>query len=114
MQVNCIKLLGVILDDKLKWIQHISCIKNKIAKVMGIILKARKILKKTVIYQLYNSFVFPYLIYCSEVWGTASNINLQPLIKLQEKIIIIIDFSPYNSPTKLIFQEILLFKNVIS
>ena len=104
-QVKCIKFLGVILDDKLKWIQHISYIKNKIAKGMGIILKARKVLKKTVLYQLYNSFVFPYLIYCSEVWGTASNIHLQPLNKLQKKIIRIINFSPYNSPAKLIFQK---------
>ena len=31
-QVNCVKCVGVILDDKLKWIQHISYIKNKIAK----------------------------------------------------------------------------------
>ena len=82
---------------------------------MGIILKARKLLKKTVLYQLYNLFVFPYLIYCSEVWGTASNIHLQPLIKLQKKIIRIINFSPYNSPTKLIFQElnILPFKKLV-
>ena len=81
---------------------------------MGIILKARKVLKKTVLYQLYNSFVFPYRIYCSEVWGTASNIHLQPLINLQKKIIRMINFSPYNSPTKLIFQElnILPFKNL--
>ena len=106
MQVNCIKFLGVILDDKLKLIQHISYIKNKIAKGMGIILKARKVLKKTVLYQFYNSFVFPYLIYCSEVWGTASNIHLQPLIKLQKKIIRIIKLSPYNSSTKLIFKKL--------
>ena len=114
-QVKCIKFLGVILDDKLKWIQNISYIKNKIAKGMGIILKARKVLKKTVLYQLYNSFVFPYLIYCSEVWGTASNIHLQPLIKLQKKIIRIIDLSPYNAPTKLIFQKlnILPFKKLV-
>ena len=74
---------------------------------MGIILKARKVLKKTLLYQLYNSLVFPYLIYCSEVWSTASNIHLQPLINLQNKIIAIINLSPYNSPIKLIFQELL-------
>ena len=73
---------------------------------MGIILKARKVPKKTVLYQLYNSCVFPYLIYCSEIWDTASNIHLQPLIKLQKKIIIIINLSPYCSSTKLIFQEL--------
>ena len=45
-QVTFTKFLGVILDDKLKWTHHISYIKNKISKCMGIIQKARKVLKK--------------------------------------------------------------------
>ena len=45
-QVTFTKFLGVILDNKLKWTHHISYIKNKISKGMGIILKARKFLKK--------------------------------------------------------------------
>ena len=82
---------------------------------MGILLKVRKVLKKGVLHQLYYSYIFPYLIYCSEVWGTASQIHLQPLIKLQKKIIRIISFSPYNSPTKPIFEhlEILPFKKLV-
>ena len=36
---------------------------------MDIVLKARKVLKIKVLLQLYNSFVFPYLIYCSESQG---------------------------------------------
>ena len=62
--------------------------------------------KQTAIYQLYTSFVFPYLLYCSEIWGAVFNINLQLLIKLQKKIIRIINVSPYNAPMKLIFQEL--------
>ena len=73
---------------------------------MGILLKARKVLNKKVLLQLYHSFVFPYLIYYAEVWGTASDIHLQSLIKLQKKIVRIIKFSPYNSPTKIIFQQL--------
>ena len=41
-QVTFTKFLGIIIDDKLKWIQHISYIKNKTSKGIGIILKARK------------------------------------------------------------------------
>ena len=48
-KVNYTKLLGSILDNKLNWINHISYIKNKIAKSMGILLKARKVLNKKVI-----------------------------------------------------------------
>ena len=35
---------------------------------------------------LYHAFVFPYLIYCVEVWGNALSNHVQPLIKLQNKI----------------------------
>ena len=52
---------------------------------MGIILKARKVLKKKVLLQLYHSFVTPYQIYCLEIWGNASDIHLQPLITTQKK-----------------------------
>ena len=66
-QVTFTKFLGVIIDDKLKWIHHISYIKNKISKGMGIILKARKVLKRKAFLQLYHSFVIPYLIYYIEI-----------------------------------------------
>ena len=84
-QVPFTKFLGVILDDKLKWTHHISFIQNKISKGMGIILKARKVLKKKVLLQLYYSFVTLYLIYCLEIWENASDIHLQPLITTHTK-----------------------------
>ena len=72
-------------------------------------------LKIKVLLQLYHSFVYPYLIYCSEVWGNASDIHLHPLIILQKKIIRIKSFSRYKSPTKLLFQQynILPFKKLV-
>ena len=39
---------------------------------------------------LYHAFVFPYLIYCVEVWGNALSKHVQPLNKLQNKILKII------------------------
>ena len=35
------KYLGVIIDHKLKWCEHISYVKNKVSKGLGIIFKAR-------------------------------------------------------------------------
>ena len=104
-QVTYTKFLGVILDDKLKWTHHISYIKNKIYKVMGTIIKARKVLKKKVLLQLYHSFVTPYLIYCLEIRGNASDIHLQPLITTQ-KIVRIITFSSYCSHTNILFKHL--------
>ena len=44
---------------------------------------------------MYNAFVFPYLIYCVEVWGNALSSHIHPLIKLQNKIVRIITSSSH-------------------
>ena len=46
-KVNSAKYLGVIIDHKLNWIDHIAYVKNKISKDIGIIYKARSVLSKT-------------------------------------------------------------------
>ena len=70
--------LGVIIDHKLKWCEHMSYVKNKVSKGLDIIFKARAVLDQQCLLTLYNSFVYPYLIYCIKIWGTASQIHLQP------------------------------------
>ena len=106
-QVTYTKFLGVILDDKLKWTHYISYIKHKISKGMGIIQKARKVLKKKVLLRLYHSFVTPYLIYCLDIWGNASDIHLQPLITTHKTIVRIITFFlSYCSHTNIIFKHL--------
>ena len=39
--VNCTKFLGVIVDNKLTWTQHINELCNKVGKGIGIIRKVR-------------------------------------------------------------------------
>ena len=52
-QVNFTNFVGVINDDKLDCIHHISYIKNKISKGMGILLKARHFLNKTAVIYIF-------------------------------------------------------------
>ena len=44
--VNNTKFLGVIIDSKLNWSDHIRYIKNKISKSIGILTKIRRFLNK--------------------------------------------------------------------
>ena len=78
--------LGVIIDNKLKWTDHITYIKKKISKAIGIIHRARTFLDKITLKNLYHSFVFPYLIYCTEIWGNSATIHLNPIIIWQKKM----------------------------
>ena len=105
-KVTHTKFLGVIIDDKLSWSQHISYIKNKIAKSLGIILKARKVFTRDTLLSLYNSLVYPYLCYCIHVWGSAYGVYLADLIILQKKIVRIICGVPPRTHSQPLFKEL--------
>ena len=103
--VTTTKFLGVIIDHKFKWNDHITYVKNKISKPLGILYKIRRFLDMNTLIQMYHSFVFPYLIYCIEIWGNASAIHLEPLKKIQKKSIRAITFSEFSAPSEPLFKK---------
>ena len=100
------QFLGIIIDDKLKWTEHMAYVENKISKSPGILSKARNYMDKKTLKQLYYSFVYPYLIYGIEIWGNASNIHLYSIIKLQKRCVRIITFSHYLELTSPPFRTL--------
>ena len=105
-QVDHTKFLGVIIDSKLNWDFHINYIKQKIAKSIGILSKARKYLNKTCLITLYYSFLYPLFTYCIEVWGSACSTRITALFKLQKKSVRIITSSPYRDPSGPLFEKL--------
>ena len=91
-RVYSAKYLGIIIDVKFNWIEHITYIKNKISKAIGIMYKARQYLNKSSLVNLYYSYVYPYLTYCIEVWGCAYPTHLQCLFLLQKKPFVSLHF----------------------
>jgi hypothetical protein len=85
------KFLGIILDQALTWKQHISYIATKMAKSVGIISKARKLLNPDILKQLYYSFLYPYLIYCLIIWGSAGDTITWPIFRLQKRAVRLIN-----------------------
>ena len=57
--------------------------------------KAINYLSKLSMRKLYYSYIYPYLIYCIEVWGISPHTHLKPLLLLQKKIVRIMTFSSY-------------------
>ena len=100
-----LKYLGVIIDSKLNWIPHITYVKNKISKGIGIMFKARDYSNKNCLSNLYHTYIFPYLNYCIEVWGNASHCHLL-LFLTQNKIIRLITFLKHLAHTESIFKSL--------
>ena len=68
IKVNSAKYLGVIIDHKLNWIDHIACIKNKISKGIGIMYRARNFLNKSSLIGLYYSYIIIIIIIKYQVY----------------------------------------------
>ena len=84
-EVTSSKFLGVIIDDKLNWKDHVSFVCRKVARGLGVIIKARKVLRNESLKNLYYSFIYPYLIYYNQVWGSACKTNIESLFILQKR-----------------------------
>ena len=106
VKTSSLKYLGVIVDHKLNWIEHISYVRNKVSKGIGIMYKARRFLNKKSLLSLYHSYIYPYLIYCIEVWRCAAPSHLHSLFLLQKKIVRIMTFAPYLAHTEPIFNSL--------
>ena len=80
-----IKYLGVFLDYQLSFKEHIDKLYEKINKYVGIFYLVRHKLPPKCRRVLYFSFVFSYIYYCAEIYGNASNANLQRLQLVQNR-----------------------------
>lgn len=104
------KFLGVYLDEKLKWTQHLSHIANKIARGLGVMGRVSKILPRDVLRMLYFSLIYPYLTYCCIIWGNASPTALHKLEVLQNRAVRIITRSPFRATASPIYKQLNLLK----
>ena len=100
------KFIGILLDSNLKWDKHIATIKTKLARGLGILNKAKKSLSLPTLVVLYNTFIYPHYIYCIEAWGSAANIYLDPLSKIQKKIVRTITSSEFRAESAPLFLRL--------
>ena len=107
-RVACTKFLGVLIDKKLSWANHIKAIKMKISKGTGILKKAKIYINLSTLVTLYHSFIYPYLTYCLEVWGGAGDVYLLLLFKLKKRVVRIIKSLPRRAHTEPIFLDLKL------
>ena len=68
--------------------------------------KARRFLSKACLTNLYYTYIYPYLIYCIEVWGIAPKCHLNYKLLIQNKIVRIIKYTHYLAHTDIIFKEL--------
>ena len=85
--VQVSKFLGLYVDDRLNWKQHIDYVQTKLSKTTAIMNKMRNLLHENALRTLYSSLFLPHLNYCSAIWGNTYKSNLRKITVLQKKAI---------------------------
>jgi len=66
-RVQVIKFLGILVDEKLSWSNHINDICKNVSKNISVICKVKHMLENNYLYMLYCSLILPYLSYAREI-----------------------------------------------
>ena len=99
------KYLGLLLDSKLTWENHIQELNKKMVKYTGIFSKVRHYLPITCHKTVYNAFIFSRLNYGSEIYINTAKKYISPLILTQNKLLRILQFKNIRTPLKDLYRE---------
>ena len=88
---DTMKILGVILDSKLTFEQHISVLASTLSRQVGLLRKSLRIFNDPIIAKkCFFTFLLPIFEYCSPVWGSAADCHLNVLERVLRQIMILI------------------------
>jgi hypothetical protein len=94
-RVRYTKHLGVMIDEKMDWSEHISYIKTKIRRCLDVPPPTWSHPRLSV----YYSYIHCHLTYLAPLWGYTTNTRLDELTRFQNKAIRLIFWQDYRNIT---------------
>lgn len=82
-RVNSIKYLGLIIDTKLNWSNHVNHIKSKLLPILYATYRARNFIPAKGLWQIYHAF-FQYM---NPIWSTTTSTKMNELQRIQNQMI---------------------------
>ena len=107
---DCVKCLGIYIDENLTWAKHINFCKAKISSSIYAIKRIKNIVPNTYLRTLYYTLIQPFLTYGITIWGATYITHRNKLFLLQKRVIRIISGSKYNDHTTPIFKNLKILK----
>ena len=80
------KYLGLILDHRLKFVEHIDYIKKKVAKRIGAMYKSKNLLPLKYRKMFANSLMLPHFDYLDNIWNKTYKTKLNELDIIYKKV----------------------------
>ena len=101
------KHLGIILDSKLTFENHINVVTTKIDKTIGLLRKLQNLLPRTALITIYKTFVRPHLDYGDILCDQAFNLSFQQKLEpIQYRACLVITGAMQGTSREKIYQEL--------
>ena len=106
-QTNCQKHLGMQLDKKLNFDEHLSKVESEVNKTIDIIRKLQNILPRPALLTIFRSFIRPHLDYGDIIYDKAYNESFHAKLEsLQYNTSLAITGAIKGSSTEKIYEEL--------
>ena len=102
------KFLGVFNNENVTWKAHINTISTKISKSIGILYRARLIIRRKHLNQLYFSFVHSYFSYANFAWSSTQKTKLSTLYCQQKLSIRSLRFKDQFTHSRPFFKDMFI------
>ncbi len=104
------KFLGVFIDERLSWVDHINYVKRKMLSGMFAINAGKLFVPARILRMLYYTLVYPHILYGITLWSAAYEIHLSKINVLHKKIIRSMCNVNYNDHTNELFVQLGILK----
>ena len=85
--VNSTNFLGILVDNKLTWADHINCFCSKINSKSFILKRLSFYLDKKYLLIIYYGLIYSHIAYGIEIWGGAAKCHMDRLFRIQKRVI---------------------------
>ena len=83
--LSSLKLLGVTIDNKLNFSEHITTACKKASQRTGVLLRLKNLVPTSAKLQLFKGAILPYLTYCHLTWHFCRASDCRKLERIQER-----------------------------
>lgn len=104
---NSIKYLGLTIDEKLNFNEHVTKLKNKLSSIGYAIYRMKNMLPKKQLWLVYNAHFLSHLSYLNPIWNACNEQHLKEIQRTQNKIIKSIEGLPRLTPTISLYTNML-------
>ena len=109
-RVNSIKYLGVLIENKLSWSEHVDYLNLQLARYSGLFTRLRRYVPHQILFLLYYSIIYSQIKYGILSWGTASNSLLKKVEIRLNRILRVITNKSIYAPVGVLYKSLKTLK----